>query len=92
MFDKEKYKNLFIKNYTRLKEKKVDKYLITAGIVGVVIGLVFSVPIINEIFAWFILLGFSMKMYDFVEETKRNIVPYDFNNLLPPPSKNKTKK
>lgn len=85
MFDKERYYKEFIKKYILLKQKKVDKYLIIAGIVGVVIGLIFDILIINQIFAWFILFGVGMKLYDFVEETKRNIVPYDFNSLLPPP-------
>lgn len=87
MFNKEKYKKQFIEYYKLLKEKKVDKILIVVGVVGVVIGLVFDVLIINQIFAWFILFGFYMKLYDFVEETKRNIEPYDFNKLLPPPPK-----
>lgn len=80
-------KSKFIEYHRLLKAKKVDKLLILVGIIGVSIGLIFSVSIINEIFAWLILLGFFLKLYDFVEETKRNIVPYDFNNLLPPPPK-----
>ena len=87
MFDKQRYKKQFIYYYKLLKEKKVDKLLIIVGIVGVALGLIFSIPIINQIFAWFILIGFYIKLYDFVEETKRNITPYDFNSLLPPPPK-----
>lgn len=76
-----------IKEYYRLlKVKKVDNILIYVGIVGVVIGLN-SMPIINEIAVWPILLGVCIKLYDFTEEIERNIVPYDFNKLLPPPPK-----
>lgn len=73
--------------YKLLKDKKVDNYLLIVGTVGVAIGLLFSVSIINEIFAWFILFGVCMKLYDSAEEAKRNIVPYDFSNMLPPPTK-----
>ncbi len=75
--------------YKLLKEKKIDKYLIITGIVGVIIGFVFSVSIINQIFVWPILFGICIKLYDFTEKIERDIVPYDFNNLLPPPKKNK---
>lgn len=77
-----------IKEYYKLiKAKKVDKYLIITGVVGVIIGIVFSVPIINQIFVWPILFGVCIKLYDFTEKIERDIVPYDFNNLLPPPKK-----
>lgn len=80
-----------IKEYYKLiKAKKVDKYLIITGIVGVIIGIVFSVPIINQIFVWPILFGVCIKLYDFTEKIERDIVPYDFNNLLPPPKKKKS--
>lgn len=81
-----------IKEYYKLiKAKKVDKYLIITGVVGVIIGIVFSVPIINQIFVWPILFGVCIKLYDFTEKIERDIVPYDFNNLLPPPKKKKLK-
>ena len=73
--------------YNLAKAKKIDTYMIFIGIFGVVIGLYFSVLIINQIFAWLILVGISVKLYDFSEEVERNIVPYDFNSLLPPPKK-----
>lgn len=57
---------------------------------GVIIGIVFSVPIINQIFVWPILFGVCIKLYDFTEKIERDIVPYDFNNLLPPPKKKKS--
>lgn len=80
-----------IKEYYKLiKAKKVDKYLIITGVVGVIIGIVFSVPIINQIFVWPILFGVCIKLYDFTEKIERDIVPYDFNNLLPPPKKKKS--
>ena len=60
--------------YTLLKEKQFDSLLIKVGILGVVIGLVFSISIINQIFAWFILFGFAIKLYDFVIDAKRNLV------------------
>lgn len=72
--------------YRLLKVKKVDNILIIVGIVGVVIGLN-TTPIINEISVWPILLGICIKLYDFTEEIERNIIPYDFNRLLPPPRK-----
>ncbi len=76
-----------IKNYYRiLKDKKIDNMLISVGILGVLIGFV-SIPIIKEIFVWPILVGICLKLYNFTEEIERNIVPYDFNRLLPPPPK-----
>jgi len=81
MMDKIKY------YYKKAKEKEVDNYLIKLGVLGVIIGIVFSLSIVNQIFAWFILIGFCIKLYDFTEEIERNIIPYDFNKLLPPPSK-----
>ena len=75
------------KYYKLLKANKIDKYLIITGVIGVVAGLLFSVPIINQIFVWPILLGVCVKLYDFTEKIERNIVPYDFNNILPPPKK-----
>jgi len=76
-----------IKDYYKLsKEKKIDTILIYVGIIGVIIGLL-TIPIINEISVWFILIGVCVKLYDFTEEIERNIVPYDFNKLLPPPKK-----
>jgi hypothetical protein len=83
---------MFIKKlkdfYRLLKTKKVDNILIYIGIAGVIIGMITN-PMINQTFAWFVLLGFSIKLYDFTEEIERNLVPYDFNKLLPPPKKNK---
>ena len=73
--------------YKLIKTKKIDTYLILLGILGVVIGMYFSISIINQIFAWFILFGICIKLYDFTEKVEKNIVPYDFNNLLPPPKK-----
>lgn len=72
--------------YKLLKEKKVDNILISVGILGVLIGFVFD-PIIREIAVWPVLLGVCIKLYDFTEEIERNLVPYDFNKLLPPPKK-----
>lgn len=77
-----------IKKYYKLaKEKKIDKYLIITGIVGVIIGIVTGFSIINQIFVWPILFGVCIKLYDFTERIERNIVPYDFNKILPPPPK-----
>jgi|TARA_R110002050_G_scaffold281292_1_gene428619 hypothetical protein len=85
-------KNKIIEYYKLLKEKKVDKYLIIMGVIGVIIGLFFDIPIINQIFVWPVLLGVCIRLYDFTEKIEREIVPYDFNRLLPPPKKNSTKK
>lgn len=73
--------------YNLAKAKKIDTLLILIGILGVLIGLVFSMPLVNQIFVWPVLLGICIKLYDFTEKIERNIVPYDFNRLLPPPSK-----
>ena len=79
-----------IKEYYKLiKIKKIDDYLIKIGILGVIIGIVFSISIINKIFVWLILIGICIKLYDFTEKIERSIIPYDFNKLLPPPKKNK---
>lgn len=77
-----------IKEYYKLiKEKKVDLIMINLGILGVIIGIVFSIPIVNQIFVWFILFGICIKLYDYTEKIEQNIVPYDFNRILPPPEK-----
>lgn len=82
-----------IKEYYKLiKVKKVDDYLIKLGILGVIIGIVFSISIVNQIFVWFILFGISIKLYDFTEKIEHNIIPYDFNRLLPPPKKDEEDK
>ena len=79
-----------IKEYYKLiKIKKIDDYLIKIGIFGVIIGIVFSISIINKIFVWPILIGICIKLYDFTERIERNVVPYDFNKLLPPPEQKK---
>ena len=79
-----------IKEYYKLiKVKKIDDYLIKIGILGVIIGIVFSITIINQIFVWPILIGICIKLYDFTEKIESNIVPYDFNKLLPPPKEKK---
>jgi hypothetical protein len=79
-----------IKQYYKLtKEKKIDTILINIGILGVIIGIVFSISIINQIFVWPILIGVCIKLYDFTEKIESNIVPYDFNRILPPPPKEK---
>ncbi|WP_321467977.1 hypothetical protein [Halarcobacter sp.] len=83
LIDKTKY------YYKLTKSKKIHNYLIIIGIIGVLVGLYFSIIILNQIFAWFILVGVFIKLYDFSEQIERNIVPYDFNKLLPPP-KNKS--
>ncbi|WP_419777736.1 hypothetical protein [Malaciobacter marinus] len=87
MLKNNKYINKIKYYYKLAKEKKIDSYMILAGAAGVLLGLVCSLPIINKIFAWFILFGVVIKLYDFSEEIERNIVPYDFNRLLPPPKK-----
>lgn len=81
LLDKTKY------YYKLTKTKYIHYYLILLGILGVIIGLYFSTPIINQIFAWFILIGIFIKLYDFSEKIEREIIPYDFNKLLPPPKK-----
>ena len=75
------------------KAKKLDNLSIKVGIGGVIVGLVFSINIINYIFAWFILFGVCIKLYDFTEKIERDIVPYDFNSLLtaPPPKEKEDK-
>lgn len=79
-----------IKEYYKLiRIKKIDDYLIKIGILGVIIGIVFSISIINKIFVWPILIGICIKLYNFTERIERNIVPYDFNKLLPPPEQKK---
>ena len=85
------YKEKIIEYYKLLKLKKVDKYLIIIGIIGVIIGLFFKIPIINQIFVWPVLLGVCIRLYDFTEKIEREIVPYDFNRLLPPPKKKSDK-
>lgn len=75
-----------IKYYRILKVKRIDDILIGVGILGVIIGLL-TIPIINQIAVWSVLMGVCMKLYDFTEEIERNIIPYDFNKLLPPPKK-----
>ena len=82
-------KDKIIEYYKLLKIKKIDYLLIQIGILGVIIGLLFNVPIINQIFVWPILFGVCIKLYNFTEKIERSIVPYDFNKLLPPPKKNK---
>lgn len=81
------FKEKIIENYKLIKEKKIDNLLIKVGIFGVIIGLIFSISIINQIFVWLILFGICIKLYDFTEKIERDIVPYDFNKLLPPPKK-----
>lgn len=79
-----------IKEYYKLiKVKKIDDYLIKVGILGVIIGIIFSISIMKQIFVWPILIAICIKLYDFTEKIERNIVPYDFNKLLPPPEKKK---
>ena len=75
--------------YKLIKIKKIDDYLIKIGILGVIIGIVFSISIINKIFVWLILIGICIKLYDFTEKIERSIIPYDFNKLLPPPEQKK---
>ena len=72
--------------YRILKEKRVDDLLISSGVLGVIVGLL-TIPIINQIAVWPVLIGVCMKLYDFTEEIERSIIPYDFNKLLPPPKK-----
>ena len=83
------FKKEIKEKYKLLKEKKVDNLMIQVGLLGVLIGLIFSVPIINQIFAWPILFGVCIKLYDFTEVIERDRIPYDFNKLLPPPPKKK---
>jgi len=86
MFDKIK------EYYKQIKEKKIDILFINIGILGAIIGIVSSISIINQIFVWFILFGICIKLYDFTEKIERNIVPYDFNKILPAPKKDNDKK
>lgn len=81
--------NKIKKYYKLLKQKNIDDYLIKVGTLGVIIGIIFSISILNKIFVWPILIGICIKLYDFTEKIERNIVPYDFNKLLPPPKKKK---
>lgn len=81
------FKNKIIEYYKLLKIKKIDYLLIKIGIFGVIIGLLFDISIINEIFVWPILFGICIRLYNFTEKIERNIIPYDFNKLLPPPKK-----
>jgi hypothetical protein len=81
------FKNKIIEYYKLLKVKKIDILLIQIGILGVIIGWFFNVLIINQIFVWPILFGICIKLYDFTEKIEKSIIPYDFNNLLPPPKK-----
>lgn len=74
-----------IEYYKLIKEKKIDSLMIKIGVVGVIFGLIFSIPIINQIFVWPILLGICVKLYNYTEKIERDIVPYDFNRILPPP-------
>ncbi len=83
------FKNKIIEYYKLLKIKKIDYLLIKIGIFGVIIGLLFDISIINEIFVWPILFGICIRLYNFTEKIERNIIPYDFNKLLPRPKKNK---
>lgn len=83
------FKNKIIEYYKLLKIKKIDYLLIKIGIFGVIIGLLFDISIINEIFVWPILFGICIRLYNFTEKIEKNIIPYDFNKLLPPPKKNK---
>jgi len=85
------FKQKIIENYKLIKAKKVDNILILAGSIGVAIGLFLEIAIINQIFVWPVLLGICIKLYDFTEKIERSIVPYDFNNLLPPPKKKSDK-
>ena len=85
MFNNYKFIEKIKYYYKLIKAKKIDIYLIIIGILGVIIGLYFSLDIINQIFAWFILFGIFIKLYDFTEQIERDIIPYDFNMLLPPP-------
>lgn len=73
--------------YNFLKAKKIDDLLIIIGLIGVVIGLVFSVSFINQSFVWLVLFGVCIKLYAFTIKIERDIVPYDFNKLLPAPKK-----
>lgn len=82
-------KDKIIEYYKLLKIKKIDYLLIKIGIFGVIIGLLFDISIINEIFVWPILFGICIRLYNFTEKIEKNIIPYDFNKLLPPPKKNK---
>lgn len=60
--------------YQWFKQKEGDTLLIKIGAVGVLLGLVFSLPLINQIFAWFLLLGFGMKLYEYVSSDKKKTV------------------
>lgn len=59
--------------YKRFKQNEGDTLFIKIGVIGVLIGLVFSISFINQFFAWFILLGCAIKLYDFVIDAKNKV-------------------
>ena len=59
--------------YKKFKENKGDNLLIQVGVVGVVIGLLFSISFINQFFAWILLVGVGIKLYDYVIDAKKKI-------------------
>ncbi len=62
-------------NYKAFKEKKGDDLLIKIGIGGVVIGWILSISFIQYLFAWVLLFGFGMKLYDFAEKEQQRFEP-----------------
>lgn len=73
--------NSIKQNYIQFKEKKGDDLLIKIGIVGVVAGLLLSISFLNQFFAWFILLGFGIKLYDFAEKEQQRFEPNDEDKI-----------
>lgn len=85
MKNKIKLRTLYYYNY--IKIKKIDNYIIITGVLGIIIGILSSIMIINQVFAWLVLIGLCIKLYDFSEKIERELVPYDYNKLLTAPNK-----
>lgn len=60
----------FAQKWASFKANQGENTLIKIGVVGVIIGWVFSIAVLNHFFAWFILAGLGIKLYDYVFENK----------------------
>lgn len=60
--------------WAAFKKNQGEMTLIKIGVVGVILGWVFSFAFLNHFFAWFILAGLGIKLYDYVFENKNNTV------------------